>query len=55
MPYVGYILETAKKPVGFATLLGLPVAVIVFDEVKKIYKEVKKIKAKKREEENEEV
>jgi signal peptidase len=53
VPYVGYILDTAKKPIGFAVLVGVPVSIIVFDEVRKIFKEVKKIKAKKREEEEE--
>ncbi len=52
VPYIGYILDTAKKPIGFAILVGVPVLVIVYDEVKKIYKEVKKMRAKKREEED---
>jgi signal peptidase len=47
VPYVGYAVATAKKPVGFAVLIIIPALIIIFDEGKKIWKEVKKIKEKK--------
>jgi len=55
VPFVGYILDAAKKPLGFAVLVGVPVAIIVFDEVGKIYKEVKRIGAEKRRKKEEEL
>lgn len=50
VPYVGFILDMAKKPLGFAVLIGIPALVIVSDEVKKIYKETKKMRSKKEKE-----
>ena len=47
IPWLGFLLDTAKKPLGFAILIGIPALAIVADEVKKIWKEVKKIKGKK--------
>lgn len=49
VPYIGYILDTAKKPIGFAVLVGVPVLLIVYDEILNIYREVKKMRARKRE------
>jgi signal peptidase I len=47
VPYLGYIIDFAKKPIGFAIFIGLPALYIAYDEVVKIVKEVKKIKNKK--------
>ena len=48
VPYVGFILDIARKPLGFAVLIGIPALVIMSDEVVKIYREAKKLsKAKK--------
>ena len=47
VPYLGYIMDFAKKPLGFTLLIGLPALYIVYDEVAKIVGEVKKIKKKK--------
>ena len=44
VPYVGYAVDFAKKPLGFALIILVPAAVIISDEVKKIYGEVKKKK-----------
>ncbi len=46
VPYFGYVVDFAKKPVGFALIIIVPAAIIIFDEVKKIYGEVKKKKTK---------
>lgn len=43
-PYLGYIIDFAKKPLGFSLLIGLPALYIVYDEVTKIVEEVKKMK-----------
>jgi signal peptidase len=52
LPYVGFILDFAKKPFGFALLVGLPAISIIIDEVINIITEIKKIRRKKREEAN---
>ena len=44
--YLGYAVDFAKKPLGFALIIIIPAAVIIFDEVKKIYAEIKKKKIK---------
>lgn len=49
-PYMGFVLDFARKPVGFALLIGIPVLVIVVDELSKILKEVSKMREKKRKE-----
>jgi len=53
VPYMGYAVDFAKKPIGFALIIIVPAAVIVFDEIKKIYGEVKKRGNKKKEEKEE--
>jgi len=47
VPYVGYAVDFAKKPVGFALVIIIPATLIIFDEIKKIYGEVKKKKTNK--------
>lgn len=42
IPVVGYILDFAKKPIGFALIIGVPAALIIFDEAGKIYGEIRK-------------
>ncbi len=51
VPYVGYAVATAKKPVGFALIIIIPAAIIIYDEVRKIWAEVKKMRRKKHENE----
>lgn len=46
VPYLGYVVAFAKQPTGFALIIIVPAAVIVFDEIKKIINEVKKRKKK---------
>lgn len=50
VPFIGYILAAAKKPIGFIALIGVPAFILIYDEVKKIILEIKKIKMKKEEE-----
>lgn len=47
IPYAGYILAMAKKPIGFVLLVVVPCAMIILEEVGKIWKELKKKKASK--------
>ena len=47
LPYLGYILDFAKKPLGFALLVGVPAVVIILDEIGKIIKEIRSIRRKK--------
>ena len=44
LPYVGYALDWAKRPLGFLLVIGLPALVIISDEIKKILVELKKKK-----------
>jgi len=54
IPYLGYLLDFAKKPLGFLLLVGVPAAIVIFDEAGKIWREVKKIQvAKENEDKNE--
>ncbi len=47
MPYVGYLLDFARKPIGFALLVGLPAFAIIVDEVGKIMSELRRLRRKK--------
>lgn len=49
MPYLGYVLDMAKKPIGFTFLVVIPALAIIYDEIMKIWKEVKRMKRKKSE------
>jgi len=44
IPYLGYAVDFAKKPLGFALIIIVPAVVIIGDEIKKIIDEVKKKK-----------
>ena len=48
VPFLGYALSAAKKPIGFAVLIAVPAILILFDEGKKIFFEVKKMRRKKK-------
>lgn len=47
IPYLGYAVDFAKKPLGFALIVIVPAGIIIFDETKKIYEEIKKRKKNK--------
>lgn len=42
IPYLGYIIDFAKKPLGFFLLIIIPASAIILDEIIKIVKELKK-------------
>lgn len=46
VPYVGYAVEAAKKPIGFMLIIIVPAIIIIYDEIRKVFKETKKIRQK---------
>lgn len=44
VPYFGYAIDFAKKPLGFMLIIIIPAGFIIFDEIKKIFTEVKGIR-----------
>jgi signal peptidase len=44
IPYLGYAVDFIKKPLGFALIILIPAGIIISDEIKKIFKEIKKNK-----------
>ena len=49
IPYLGYLVHFAKKPLGFAFVIIVPTGIIIFDHSRKIYYELKKRKTEKAE------
>jgi signal peptidase len=47
VPYVGYVLDFARKPLGFALLVGVPAGLIILEELGKIVREVQRMRRKK--------
>lgn len=44
IPFVGYAVSFAKQPLGFFLIIIIPAAIIIIDEIKNIFSEVKKKK-----------
>lgn len=49
VPVLGYVIDFARKPTGFAILIVLPALIFMYDEVIKIINEIKKMRKKKEE------
>lgn len=47
VPYLGFVLDFAKRPLGFGILVGIPALVIILEEIGKIISEIKAIRRKK--------
>ena len=47
VPYLGFVIDFVRKPLGFVLVLILPAGIIISDEVKKIINEIKKRKCEK--------
>jgi len=47
LPYLGFILSFARQPLGFILIVGIPAALVIFDEMAKIWKEIKRMRRKK--------
>ncbi len=45
-PYVGFIFDFARQPLGFALLVGIPALLIIIDEVEKIIAEIRRRRQK---------
>ncbi len=48
IPYLGYVVSEARKPLGFMLIIIIPATVIVYDELRKIWQEIKRLKNKKK-------
>jgi len=46
VPFIGYAVDFAKRPLGFSLIIIVPAALIIIDEIKNIYGEIKKKKPK---------
>lgn len=55
IPYLGFLLDFARQPLGFALLIGLPALLIVVEEVGKIWSVVGQERRRKEEEVTEDV
>ena len=54
VPYAGYVVTFAQKPIGFMLIIVVPVTFIIYDEFRKVWKEIKKIRTKKKDKEQDE-
>lgn len=48
-PYLGYVFDFARQPLGFSLLIGVPAVLLIIDELAKIWAEVKRIRKGRRE------
>jgi len=51
VPYAGYVLDFARQPIGFTLMIGIPAAIIIFDEIFRIFSEVRRMRWRKDEDE----
>jgi signal peptidase len=42
VPYVGFVLDFARQPLGFGFLIVLPALMIIFGEIEKIWREIRR-------------
>lgn len=45
VPYAGYVLDFAKKPMGFTLMIAIPAAIIIVDELMRIINEVRTMRS----------
>lgn len=45
IPFVGYVLDFARKPLGFMLLVGVPAAFIILEELGKIARELMRMRS----------
>jgi len=46
-PYLGYAVAAARKPFGFMLIIVVPALFVIYDEIRKIFKEIKAMRSKK--------
>jgi signal peptidase I len=44
VPFAGYVLDFARKPLGFTFMIGIPAGIIIVDELLRIVAEVKRMR-----------
>ncbi len=44
VPFVGYAVSAAQKPLGFVLIIVIPATMIIFDEARNIWEEIKKLR-----------
>src|SRR3989344_3659412 len=44
VPFFGYIIDLARKPLGFAVLIILPAIIVIYDEGAKIFREISRLR-----------
>ncbi len=47
LPFVGFILDFARQPLGFTLLVGVPAFLIIIDEITNIWREVRRMRRSK--------
>ena len=52
VPYAGYVISAAQKPIGFLLIIILPALFIVSDEIRKIKNEIKRMIKRKKDKDN---
>ncbi|OHA18800.1 MAG: signal peptidase I [Candidatus Taylorbacteria bacterium RIFCSPHIGHO2_01_FULL_46_22b] len=50
VPYLGFVLDFARKPIGFTLLIGIPASLIILDESTRIIREVMLLRRKRKKE-----
>jgi signal peptidase len=45
VPYLGYAVAAGRKPFGFMLIIVVPAVFVIYDEIRKIIKEIKKLRA----------
>ena len=45
VPWLGFLLDFARQPLGFILLIVVPALLVIIDELRKIYLEVKRLRA----------
>jgi signal peptidase len=53
VPYVGYAVNTAQKPVGFLLIVIIPAVIIIYEEIQNIKREFIKLRKRRREKKEE--
>lgn len=48
VPYAGFVLDFARRPLGFALLIGLPALLIIIDELLTIGSEVRRLRRRRK-------
>lgn len=50
IPYLGYVVDFAREPIGFILLIVVPAFIVMVDEIIIIFKEASRLRKKKKEE-----